>query len=41
METEIFDLSMIWAMIIAFAVIMYVLMDGFDLGGYAVPLCAG
>ena len=32
METEIFDLSMIWAMIIAFAVIMYVLMDGFDLG---------
>ncbi|HDY97567.1 MAG TPA: cytochrome d ubiquinol oxidase subunit II [Pseudomonas sabulinigri] len=32
MESEIFDLSMIWAMIIAFAVIMYVLMDGFDLG---------
>ncbi len=32
MGTEIFDLSMIWAMIIAFAVIMYVLMDGFDLG---------
>ena len=32
MEMEIFDLSMIWAMIIAFAVIMYVLMDGFDLG---------
>ncbi|WP_150305301.1 cytochrome d ubiquinol oxidase subunit II [Pseudomonas saliphila] len=26
------DLSMIWAMIVAFAVIMYVLMDGFDLG---------
>lgn len=32
MEKIIFDLSMIWAMIIAFAVIMYVLMDGFDLG---------
>jgi len=32
MESQIFDLSMIWAMIIAFAVIMYVLMDGFDLG---------
>ncbi|HDZ56943.1 MAG TPA: cytochrome d ubiquinol oxidase subunit II [Pseudomonas xinjiangensis] len=29
---EHFDLSMIWAVIIAFAVIMYVLMDGFDLG---------
>ena len=27
-----FDLSMIWAVIISFAVIMYVLMDGFDLG---------
>ncbi|MEH6389581.1 MULTISPECIES: cytochrome d ubiquinol oxidase subunit II [Pseudomonas] len=26
------DLSMIWAVVIAFAVIMYVLMDGFDLG---------
>ncbi|GAB3349808.1 MULTISPECIES: cytochrome d ubiquinol oxidase subunit II [Chromohalobacter] len=29
---EIFDLSLIWAVIIAFGVIMYVLMDGFDLG---------
>ncbi|NWN82794.1 MAG: cytochrome d ubiquinol oxidase subunit II [Halomonas sp.] len=29
---ESFDLSMIWAMIIGFGVIMYVLMDGFDLG---------
>lgn len=29
---ENFDLSMIWAVIISFAVIMYVLMDGFDLG---------
>lgn len=27
-----FDLSMIWAVIIAFGIIMYVLMDGFDLG---------
>lgn len=26
------DLSMIWAVIVAFAIIMYVLMDGFDLG---------
>lgn len=29
---EMFDLSLIWAVIIAFGVIMYVLMDGFDLG---------
>ena len=29
---EMFDLSMIWAIIIGFGVIMYVLMDGFDLG---------
>ncbi|HSP57879.1 MAG TPA: cytochrome d ubiquinol oxidase subunit II [Halomonas sp.] len=29
---ETFDLSMIWALIIGFAVIMYVVMDGFDLG---------
>ncbi|MBF7052021.1 cytochrome d ubiquinol oxidase subunit II [Halomonas sp. KAO] len=29
---ESFDLSMIWAVIIGFGVIMYVLMDGFDLG---------
>ncbi|SFU30456.1 cytochrome d ubiquinol oxidase subunit II [Halomonas korlensis] len=29
---ENFDLSMIWALIIGFAVIMYVVMDGFDLG---------
>ncbi|MDV6319112.1 cytochrome d ubiquinol oxidase subunit II [Chromohalobacter sp. HP20-39] len=29
---ETFDLSLIWAVIIAFGVIMYVLMDGFDLG---------
>jgi len=28
----VFDLSLIWAFIIAFGVIMYVLMDGFDLG---------
>ncbi len=26
------DFTMIWAVIIAFGVIMYVLMDGFDLG---------
>ncbi|MBS9404108.1 cytochrome d ubiquinol oxidase subunit II [Halomonas sp. TRM85114] len=29
---ETFDLSLIWALIIGFAVIMYVVMDGFDLG---------
>ncbi|MDL4863465.1 cytochrome d ubiquinol oxidase subunit II, partial [Halomonas elongata] len=29
---EMFDLSLIWALIIGFGVIMYVLMDGFDLG---------
>ncbi|WP_110599419.1 cytochrome d ubiquinol oxidase subunit II [Salinicola lusitanus] len=29
---EMYDLSLIWAFIIAFGVIMYVLMDGFDLG---------
>ncbi|SDJ83707.1 cytochrome d ubiquinol oxidase subunit II [Billgrantia gudaonensis] len=29
---EFFDLSIIWALIIGFGVIMYVLMDGFDLG---------
>lgn len=29
---EMFDLSLIWAVIIAFGIIMYVLMDGFDLG---------
>ncbi|MBB3140689.1 cytochrome d ubiquinol oxidase subunit II [Halomonas organivorans] len=29
---EIFDLTLIWAGIIGFGVIMYVLMDGFDLG---------
>ncbi|MDX1299754.1 MAG: cytochrome d ubiquinol oxidase subunit II, partial [Pseudomonas sp.] len=26
------DLSLIWAVIIAFGVMMYVVMDGFDLG---------
>ena len=29
---EHFDLALIWAFIIGFGVIMYVLMDGFDLG---------
>lgn len=29
---ETIDLTIIWAIVIAFAVIMYVLMDGFDLG---------
>ncbi|MFP4136997.1 MAG: cytochrome d ubiquinol oxidase subunit II [Halomonas sp.] len=29
---ELFDLPLIWAFIIGFGVIMYVLMDGFDLG---------
>ncbi len=29
---ELFDLALIWAFIIGFAIIMYVLMDGFDLG---------
>ncbi|EKE87542.1 cytochrome d ubiquinol oxidase subunit II [Idiomarina xiamenensis] len=32
MSEPIFDLTYIWAAIIAFGVIMYVLMDGFDLG---------
>ena len=36
---EPFDLTLIWAGIIAFGVIMYVLMDGFDLGvGILFPL---
>ena len=36
---ESFDLTLIWAGIIAFGVIMYVLMDGFDLGvGILFPL---
>ncbi|MEX0951848.1 MAG: cytochrome d ubiquinol oxidase subunit II [Gammaproteobacteria bacterium] len=29
---ELIDLSIIWAVIIAFAIMMYILMDGFDLG---------
>ena len=29
---ETFDLSVIWAIVIAFSIIMYVLMDGFILG---------
>ena len=29
---ELFDLALIWAFIIGFGIIMYVLMDGFDLG---------
>ncbi|MFO7646775.1 cytochrome d ubiquinol oxidase subunit II, partial [Halomonas campaniensis] len=29
---EFLDLSLIWAVIIGFGVIMYVIMDGFDLG---------
>ncbi|CUS48877.1 MAG: cytochrome d ubiquinol oxidase subunit II CydB [Idiomarinaceae bacterium HL-53] len=32
MSEPVFDLTLIWAAIIAFGVIMYVLMDGFDLG---------
>ncbi|RUO22231.1 cytochrome d ubiquinol oxidase subunit II [Aliidiomarina iranensis] len=32
MSEPVFDLTIIWAGIIAFGVIMYVLMDGFDLG---------
>ena len=27
-----FDLSLIWAVVIIFGIMMYVLMDGFDLG---------
>ena len=35
------DLTVIWAVIIAFAVAMYVVMDGFDLGiGILFPLVA-
>ena len=34
-----FDLTTVWAFIIAFAVFMYVVMDGFDLGiGILFPL---
>ncbi|MGO1503143.1 MAG: ubiquinol oxidase subunit II, partial [Marinobacter sp.] len=29
---EHFDLVLVWAFIIGFGIIMYVLMDGFDLG---------
>ncbi|BBI62274.1 hypothetical protein HSBAA_35800 [Vreelandella sulfidaeris] len=29
---DMFDLTLIWAFIIGFGIIMYVLMDGFDLG---------
>ena len=37
---EQWDLPLIWAFIIGFGVIMYVLMDGFDLGvGILFPLC--
>ena len=37
--TGIFDLPMAWAFIIAFAVFVYVVMDGFDLGlGLLFPL---
>jgi len=32
MDAQPFDLALIWAFIIGFGVIMYVLMDGFDLG---------
>lgn len=32
MELNYIDLSLIWALIIGFAVIMYVILDGFDLG---------
>ena len=32
MSTPVFDLTLIWVGIIGFGVIMYVLMDGFDLG---------
>ena len=33
------DLSLIWGVIIAFGVMMYVIMDGFDLGlGILFPL---
>lgn len=36
---ELIDLTLIWAVIIAFGVIMYILMDGFDLGvGILFPL---
>lgn len=39
---ELFDLAMIWAGIIGFGIIMYVLMDGFDLGqGILFPFAPG
>ena len=28
----VFDLTTLWALVIAFAVFMYVVLDGFDLG---------
>ncbi len=39
---ELFDLPLIWAFIIGFGIIMYVLMDGFDLGvGILFPFAPG
>jgi cytochrome bd ubiquinol oxidase subunit II len=39
---ELIDLTIIWAIIIAFGIIMYVLMDGFDLGvGILFPFAPG
>jgi cytochrome bd ubiquinol oxidase subunit II len=39
---ELIDLTIIWAVIIAFSLIMYVLMDGFDLGvGILFPFAPG
>jgi cytochrome bd ubiquinol oxidase subunit II len=36
------DLSILWAIVILFGVMMYVVMDGFDLGiGILYPLCTG
>lgn len=32
MEGFVFDIATLWAFIIAFAVFMYIVMDGFDLG---------
>ena len=34
------DLSVIWFVIIVFSTLMYIVMDGFDLGWHSVPVCA-
>lgn len=37
---NIYDLTIIWAGIIGFGIMMYVLMDGFDLGQDLISFCS-